>query len=108
VPSETHWLRPMRVALLPVGYGDGYHRILSNRGAVLLHGQRAPVLGRVSMDQIVVDVSHITEVQEGDVAVIFGRQGEAELRAEEVAAWAETINYEVTTSILPRVVRVYV
>ncbi|MGB9872713.1 MAG: alanine racemase [Anaerolineae bacterium] len=100
--------RPMRVALLPVGYGDGYHRLLSNRGAVLLHGRRAPVLGRVSMDQIVVDVSHIPEVQEGDIAVIFGRQGEAELRAEEVAAWAETINYEVTTSILPRVVRVYV
>jgi alanine racemase len=100
--------RPTRVALLPVGYGDGYHRILSNRGAVLLHGRRAPVLGRVSMDQIVVDVSHIPQVQEGDVAVIFGRQGEAELRAEEVAAWAETINYEVTTSILPRVVRIYI
>jgi len=100
--------RPMRVALLPVGYGDGYHRILSNRGAVLLHGKRSPVLGRVSMDQIVVDVSHIPEVQEGDVAVIFGRQGEAQLRAEEVAAWAETINYEVTTSILPRVVRIYI
>ncbi|MCS7179480.1 MAG: alanine racemase [Anaerolineae bacterium] len=100
--------RPMRVALLPVGYGDGYHRILSNRGAVLLHGQRAPVLGRVSMDQIVVDVSHIPEVREEDVAVLFGRQGEAELRVEEVAAWAETINYEVTTSILPRVARIYV
>ncbi len=99
--------RPTRVALLPVGYGDGYHRILSNRGAVLLHGQPAPILGRVSMDQIVVDVSHIPQVQEGDVAVIFGHQGEAELRAEEVAAWAETINYEVTTSILPRVVRIY-
>ncbi len=99
--------RPTRVALLPVGYGDGYHRILSNRGAVLLHGRRAPILGRVSMDQIVVDVSHIHQVQEGDVAVIFGRQGEAELRAEEAAAWAETINYEITTSILPRVVRIY-
>lgn len=99
--------RPMRVALLPVGYGDGYHRILSNRGAVLLHGQRAPVLGRVSMDQIVVDVSHIPQVQEGDVAVVFGRQGEAELRAEEVAEWAGTINYEITTSLLPRVVRIY-
>lgn len=100
--------RPMRVALLPVGYGDGYHRLLSNRGAVLLHGQRAPIRGRVSMDQIVVDVSAIPQAQEGDVAVIFGQQGDAELRAEEVAAWAETINYEVTTSLLPRVVRVYV
>lgn len=99
--------RPMRVALLPVGYGDGYHRILSNRGAVLLHGQRAPILGRVSMDQVVVDVSHIPEVQEGDVAVVFGRQGEAELRAEEVAEWAGTINYEITTSLLPRIVRIY-
>ena len=99
--------RPTRAALVPVGYGDGYHRLLSNKGAVLIHGQRAPILGRVSMDQLVVDVGAIADVQEEDVAVLFGRQGEAELSADEVAAWAETINYEVVTSILPRVPRVY-
>lgn len=99
--------RPTRVALVPVGYGDGYHRILSNRGAVLIHERMAPILGRVSMDQIVVDVSDIEEVREGDEVVLFGRQGRVRLEAEQVAEWAQTINYEVTTSILPRVVRVY-
>jgi len=99
--------QPTRVALVPVGYGDGYHRILSNRGAVLIHGQRAPIVGRVCMDQFVVDVSHIPAVQLHDEVVLVGRQGEGHISAEEVARWAETINYEVTTSLLPRVVRVY-
>ncbi|RLC79584.1 MAG: alanine racemase, partial [Chloroflexi bacterium] len=99
--------KPTRVALVPVGYGDGYHRILSNRGAVLIHGQRAPIVGRVCMDQFVVDVNHISDVQLHDEVVLVGRQGEGHIPAEEVARWAETINYEVTTSLLPRVVRVY-
>jgi alanine racemase len=98
---------PTRVALVPVGYGDGYHRLISNRGQVLIRGQRAPVVGRVCMDQLVVKVSHILNVQQDDEVVILGRQGDDEITAEEVAAWAETINYEVTTSILPRVTRVY-
>ncbi len=99
--------KPTRVALVPIGYGDGYHRILSNRGQVLIHGQRARILGRVSMDQIVVDVDHIPEVRMEDEVVVIGQQGEEAIRAEEVARWAETINYEVTTSLLPRVTRVY-
>ncbi len=99
--------KPTRVALVPVGYGDGYHRILSNRGAVLIHGQRAPIVGRVCMDQFVVDVSHILDVRLHDEVVLIGRQGEGHIPAEEVARWAETINYEVTTGLLPRVVRVY-
>ena len=99
--------RPTRVALVPVGYGDGYHRLLSNRGAVLIRGQRVPIVGRVCMDQFVVDVSEVPETQQDDEVVLIGRQGEAEITAEEVARWAETINYEVTTSILPRVTRVY-
>jgi len=99
--------RPTRVALVPVGYGDGYHRILSNRGAVLIHGQRASILGRVCMDQFVADVSHIPAVRLHDEVVLVGRQGEEHIPAEEVARWAETINYEVTTSLLPRVVRIY-
>ncbi len=107
---------PTCVALVPVGYGDGYHRLISNRGQVLIRGRRAPIVGRVCMDQFVVKVSHIPDVQQGDEVVLLGRQGDPvlgiqdkcdEITAEEIAAWAETINYEVTTSILPRVTRVY-
>jgi alanine racemase len=95
----------MRVALAPVGYGDGYHRLLSHRAQVLVGGRRAAVLGRVSMDQIVVDVSHIPEVKMEDEVVLIGSQGKETISAEEVAVWAQTINYEVTTSLLPRLPR---
>ena len=97
----------MRVALIPVGYGDGYHRILSNKGLVLVKGRYAPILGRVSMDQIVVDVTDIQDVQQDDEVVLIGRQGPAQIRAEMLAELAGTINYEVTTSLLPRVTRIY-
>ncbi len=100
--------RPTRVALLPIGYGDGIHRLLSNRGEVLVRGQRAPIIGRVCMDNIMVDVTHIPDAQEGDQSVLLGQQGDERIRAEEVAAWAQTIHYEVTTSLLPRLPRVYV
>jgi alanine racemase len=99
--------KPTRVALVPVGYGDGYHRILSNRGAVLIRGQRAPIVGRVCMDQFVVNVDHIPAVRLHDEVVLIGRQGEGYIPAEEVARWAETIVYDVITSLLPRVVRIY-
>jgi alanine racemase len=99
--------KPTRVALVPVGYGDGYHRILSNRGAVLIHGQRASIVGRVCMDQFVVDVNHIPDVHLHDEVVLVGQQKEERISAEEVAGWAETINYEVTTGLLPRATRVY-
>jgi alanine racemase len=99
--------RPTPVALVPVGYGDGYHRILSNKGSVLIGGKRAPIVGRVCMDQFVVDVTGIEGVRQDDEVVVFGCQGEEEISAEEVAALAGTINYEVVTSILPRVTRVY-
>ena len=99
--------RETPVALVPLGYGDGYHRALSNKGSVLIRGQRAPIRGRVCMDQFVVDITGIKDVQQDDEVVMVGRQGEAEMRAEEVAQLAGTINYEVTTSILPRVARAY-
>jgi alanine racemase len=98
---------PTRVALLPVGYGDGYHRLISGRGAVLLKGKRAPILGRVSMDQIVVDVNAIPGVQIEEEATLLGGEGSAAISAEEIAGWAQTINYEITTSILPRVAMLY-
>lgn len=99
--------RESRVALVPVGYGDGYHRLISNRGWVLIRGRRAPIRGRVSMDQIVVDVSDHPEVSLEDEVVLVGRQGAERITAEQVAEWAQTINYEVTTSLLPRVPRLY-
>ncbi len=99
--------RPTIAALVPVGYGDGYHRILSNQGVVLVGGRRAPVIGRVCMDQFVVDVTGIPGVKQDDEVVLIGRQGDEQIRAEEVARLAGTINYEVTTALLPRVARVY-
>jgi len=99
--------RSTLAALVPVGYGDGYHRSLSNKGCVLIRGQRAPILGRVCMDQCVVDVTHIPGVMQDDEVVLIGRQGQEVISAEEVAGLAGTINYEVTTSILPRVSRQY-
>jgi alanine racemase len=100
--------RPQRVALVPVGYGDGYHRLLSNRAQVLVGGRRAAVLGRVSMDQIVVDVDHIPGVAMEDEVTLIGSQNGETISAEEVAGWAQTINYEVTTSLLARLPRISV
>jgi alanine racemase len=99
--------RSTPLALVPVGYGDGYMRLNSNRGAVLIHGQRAPIRGRVCMDQFVVEVSGIEGVTLNDEVVLIGRQGDEMLSAEEVAGWAETNNYEVVTQLLPRVPRIY-
>jgi alanine racemase len=97
----------MKTALIPVGYGDGYHRALSNKGFVLIKGHRAPILGTICMDQMVVNITWIPGVQPGQEAVLFGKQGNEQITAEEVADWEGTINYEVTTSILPRVTRLY-
>ena len=99
--------RPTTAALVPVGYGDGYHRILSNKGIVLVHGQRAPIIGRVCMDQFVIDVTGIPGVQQNDEVVLVGQQGAERVSAEEVGRLAGSINYEVTTGLLPRVVRKY-
>ncbi len=100
--------RPTIASLVTVGYGDGYHRILSNKGSVLVHGQRAPIIGRVCMDQFVIDVTDIPDVQQDDEIVLVGRQGNERISAEEVGRLAGTINYEVTTGLLPRVIRKYV
>jgi len=87
--------RPTRIAVLPAGYEDGYLRDLSNRGSVLVRGQRAPVRGRVCMNVCMVDVTGIDGVEVGDEVILLGRQGEEEITADEVAGWMGTISYEV-------------
>lgn len=101
----TRWWE--RLATLPVGYADGYSRGLSNRGAVLIGGRRAPVVGRVCMDQIVVSVPAGVEVRQGDEAVLIGRQGDEAISADDLAGWLGTINYEILCAISKRVPRYY-
>ena len=97
-----------RVVTLPVGYGDGYLRSLSNRAQVVLRGRRHPVVGRVTMDATMVDIGPEGTGYNGDPVLLIGRQGEAEVRVEELAKWADTIPYEILTAISARVPRVYV
>ncbi len=95
------------IAILPVGYGDGYNRLLSNRGAVLIRGVRCPIVGVVCMDQTMVDVGRVPGVRQGEEAVLIGRQKNAIIRAEEIAQLCHTIPYEVICWISPRVPRLY-
>jgi alanine racemase len=95
------------VAVLPIGYGDGYRRGLSNKAAVLVRGRRHPVVGTVSMDNITVDLGPETEVRPGDVATLIGTQDGERILAEELAELLGTINYEITCGISPRVRRLY-
>jgi len=96
------------VATLPIGYADGYSRLLSNRGQVLVGGVRAPVIGRVCMDMIMADVTHIPDARVGDEVILFGRQKEGEISIDEVAETIGTINYEITCMVGKRVPRVYI
>jgi alanine racemase len=99
----------MRIATLSVGYADGYPRHLSNRDAgVLVRGQRCRLLGRVTMDLMMIDVSKIDGVQAGDEVVLMGRDGNEEVSCAELAERAGTITWEITTRIGSRVRRVYV
>ena len=100
--------QPSRIATLPIGYADGFNIRLSNRGEVLIHGQRAPVVGKVCMDLTMVDCTKIPNVSIGDEVVIFGKQGDDELKVSEIAAHTDTIPYEVLTSVSVRVPRIYI
>ena len=100
--------RETRLALLPVGYADGYNRLLSNRGHVLVRGQEAPIAGRVSMDQTVVDVTEIPGVAIGDEVMLLGSQGARTIDAWDLADLAETIPWEVLCAISSRVPRMVV
>jgi alanine racemase len=100
--------RPSRIAAVPVGYADGYNRLLTNCGEVLIHGRRAPVAGTVCMDWTLVDVTDLPDVQVGDQVTLLGRDGDACITAEEWAGKVGSITYEVFCQISKRVPRVYV
>ena len=99
--------RPSRIATVAVGYADGYMRCLTNKAQVLVRGKRAPVVGRVTMDMTMVDITDIPDAAVGDEVVLIGKQGDDTITAEELAAWADTINYEIFCGISHRVPRYY-
>jgi alanine racemase len=100
-------VRDTRLAVLPIGYGDGWRRALTNNAEVLIRGARRPVVGTVSMDNITIDVGPDSDVRSGDTATLIGADGGERITAEELARRLETINYEITCALLPRVPRVY-
>lgn len=97
--------KPMRVATIPVGYGDGYPRSLSNKGWVLIRGQRAPIVGRVCMDQFMVDVTDIPQAKEGDMVTLIGSDGGREITMEDMGELSGRFNYELACDIGKRVPR---
>lgn len=96
-----------RVATIPVGYADGYSRCLSGKGSVLIHGKKAPILGRVCMDQFMVDITDIDNVCVGDRVTLFGKDGDSCITIEEISAMAHSFNYEFVCDIGKRIPRVY-
>lgn len=101
--------RKSKIATVPIGYADGYTRLLTGKGQMLLHGQRVPVLGKICMDQCMVDVTDLDcEVSVGDEIVVFGSQGEETLLIEELAEQVGTVNYELVCIIGKRIPRVYI
>ena len=102
--SETE----LRVATIPVGYADGYPRTLSNKGWVLIHGQKAPILGRICMDQFMVDVTHIADVKHGDEVTLIGKDGDECIHIDELGDLSGRFSYEFACDISKRVPRVYI
>ncbi len=98
---------PTQLASVPIGYADGFSRSFSNNGTMLVRGIKAPIVGRVCMDQTMIDVGHIPNVAPGDEVVIFGQQGSEILSADDLADRVGTINYEIVSALTSRVERVY-
>ena len=99
--------RPEEWATLSVGYGDGLPRALGNHGRVLLGGRSVPIIGRISMDLTVVDISDVSGVQVGDIATLLGAEGQEEITLDEVAELAGTISYEILTGFTARLPRIW-
>ena len=95
------------LATVPVGYADGYPRLMSNKGSMLIHGRRAKIAGRVCMDQTILDVTNIGDVKIGDVVTVFGQDGRAFIPIDDISSEIDTINYEIACGISRRVARVY-
>ena len=105
--GRTHQAsHPERIAVLPIGYADGYPRNLSNQGYVLIHGKKAPVIGRICMDQMTVDISHIPEAHIFDVVTLIGTDGSACIPAEELAVRSGSITNELLSRIGERIPRI--
>jgi len=115
VPKETaisygathKTVREATIASIPIGYADGYSRALSNLGKALVQGKEVPIVGRICMDQCMLDVTGISSCSVGEEVVLIGRQGDAAITVDDVAEWLQTINYEVTCMISKRVPRIY-
>lgn len=99
--------KTLQIATISTGYADGYPRALSNKGWVLIRGKECPIVGKICMDMMMVDVSEVLGVEVGDVAVLIGKSEEKELYADCLAQWADTISYEILTGISSRVARIY-
>ena len=100
--------KPTRMATIPVGYGDGYPRSLSNKGYVLIHGKKAPILGRVCMDQFMVDVTDIPEAMENEEVTLIGWSGDSHISIEELGDLSGRFNYELACDLNPRIPRLYI
>lgn len=102
-----HTQRPTRIATVPIGYADGYSRNLSERAHMLVHGKRVPIVGRICMDQLMLDVTEVDGVREGDIVTVFGQDHGAVISVEELSSLCGTINYETVCLIGKRVPRIY-
>jgi alanine racemase len=99
--------RKSKIATIPVGYADGYDRLLSSKGKVLIGGEYAPIIGRICMDQFMVDITHIPNVNDLDEVILIGKQGDNEITADDIAKIKGTINYEIVCQLSKRIPRVY-
>jgi alanine racemase len=100
--------RESLIATLPIGYADGYPRLLSNRGSVLLKGRRLPIVGRVCMDMLMIDATEVPGARVGDEVILIGRDGQERITADEIADLAGTISYEILCGISKRIPRFYI